>query len=49
MSQEKLKMGSYIDVKEAIYRCNERILVFNTRLPCKKKAFELYILEVESK
>ena len=41
MSQEKLKMGNSIDVKEAISRCNERILVYSKKIEMheKRKAF----------
>jgi hypothetical protein len=51
MSQEKLKMGNAVDAKEAISRCNERILVYSKKLEMHQKrkvfsqqnvTFELY-------
>jgi len=51
MSQEKLRMGSAIDAKEAISRCNERILVYSKKIQMHQKrkvfskqnaTFELY-------
>ena len=41
MSQEKLKMGSAIDAREAISRCNERVLVYARKIEMhhKRKAF----------
>ena len=51
MSQEKLRMGSAIDAREAISRCNERILVFTKKIEMHQKrkefskqnlSFELY-------
>jgi len=41
MSREKLKLGSAIDAKEAISRCNERILVYSKKIEMheKRKAF----------
>ena len=41
MSQEKLKLGSSIDAREAISRCNERILVYSKKIEMhqKRKAF----------
>ena len=41
MSQEKLKLGSAIDAREAISRCNERILVYTKKIEIhqKRKAF----------
>jgi hypothetical protein len=51
MSQEKLRMGSALDTKEAISRCNERILVYAKKIEMHEKrkvfsrqnaSFELY-------
>lgn len=41
MSQEKLKLGSAIDAREGISKCNERILVFAKKIEIhqKRKAF----------
>ena len=51
MSQEKLRMGSATDAKEAISRCNEKILVYSKKIEMHQKrkvfsqqntSFELY-------
>jgi hypothetical protein len=51
MRQEKLRMGSAFDAKEAISRCNERILVYAKKIEMHEKrkvffrqnaSFELY-------
>jgi hypothetical protein len=51
MSQEKLRMRSALDAKEAISRCNERISVYAKKIEIKEKrkvfsrqnsSFELY-------
>jgi hypothetical protein len=51
MSQEKLKIGSSIDAREANFRCKERIFIYNKKIDMQKKrkefsqqytTFELY-------
>jgi hypothetical protein len=37
LSQEKLRMGSALDVKEAISRCNERVLVYAKKIEIHEK------------
>jgi hypothetical protein len=37
ISQEKLRMGSALDAKEATSRCNERILVYAKKIEMHEK------------